>query len=89
VRENEQIPIVLIHGAWLTARSWEDYSDHFAKRGFAVSAPEWPRKVGDVEEIRAGAEQSAGLGVQEVVQGIDSWLDGVLDAPIDLPAQSS
>ena len=50
--QNGQIPLMLIHGAWLSARSWENYADYFAKRGFAVSAPEWPRKQGDVEEIR-------------------------------------
>jgi pimeloyl-ACP methyl ester carboxylesterase len=42
--ENGQIPLLLIHGAWLSARSWENYMDYFGKRGFAVSAPEWPRK---------------------------------------------
>ena len=59
--ENGQIPLMLIHGAWLSARSWEHYVDYFGKRGFAVSAPEWPRKQGDVEEMRETAEQSAGL----------------------------
>src|SRR5438034_5136654 len=58
---------MLIHGAWLSARSWETYVDYFGKRGFAVSAPEWPRKQGDVEEMRATAEESAGLGVREIV----------------------
>ena len=33
--ENGQIPLMLIHGAWLSARSWENYADYFAKRGFA------------------------------------------------------
>ena len=47
---NGQIPLIMIHGAWLSASSWENYADYFAKRGFAVSAPEWPRKQGDVEE---------------------------------------
>ena len=46
------IPLMLIHGAWLSARSWERFADYFGKRGFAVSAPEWPRKHGDVEELR-------------------------------------
>jgi len=58
---------MLIHGAWLSARSWENYVDYFGKRGFDVSAPEWPRKHGDVEEMRETAEDSAGLGVQEIV----------------------
>jgi pimeloyl-ACP methyl ester carboxylesterase len=65
--ENGQIPLLLIHGAWLSARSWDNYADYFGKRGFSVSAPEWPRKQGDVEEMRQTAGGSAGLGVQEIV----------------------
>jgi pimeloyl-ACP methyl ester carboxylesterase len=78
--QDGQIPLVLIHGAWLSARSWDNYTDYFAKRGFAVSAPEWPRKQGDVEELRATAETSAGLGVEEIV---DHYADviGALDQP--------
>ncbi len=53
---NGNVPLLLIHGAWLSARSWENYSDYFSKRGYAVSAPEWPRKHGDVEEMRETAE---------------------------------
>jgi hypothetical protein len=37
--ENGQIPMILIHGAWLSARSWENYIDYFGKCGFAASAP--------------------------------------------------
>jgi hypothetical protein len=59
--------VVFIHGAWLSARSRENYVDYFGKCGFAVSAPEWPRKQGDVDEMRETAEASAGLGVQEIV----------------------
>ena len=65
--ENGKIPLLLIHGAWLSGRSWENYVDYFGRRGFAVSAPEWPRKQGDVEEMRRTADDSAGLGVQEIV----------------------
>ena len=43
---SDRIPLMLIHGAWLSARSWENFADYFGKRGFAVSAPEWPRKEG-------------------------------------------
>jgi pimeloyl-ACP methyl ester carboxylesterase len=50
--DGDQVPLILIHGAWLSARSWENYVDYLGTRGFAVSAPEWPRKHGDVEEIR-------------------------------------
>ena len=53
--QNGQIPLMLIHGAWLSARSWENYVDYFAKRGFAVSAPEWPRKGGMSRSYGNGA----------------------------------
>jgi pimeloyl-ACP methyl ester carboxylesterase len=80
--ENGQIPLVLIHGAWLSARSWENYVDYFGRRGFAVSAPEWPRKQGDVEEMRETAEGSAGLGVQEIVDNYAAVIGGLDQPPV-------
>ncbi len=80
--ENGQIPLVLIHGAWLSARSWENYLDYFGKRGFAVSAPEWPRKHGDVEEMRESAEEWAGLGVQEIVDHYGTLIGELAQPPV-------
>ena len=48
--DGNRITLVLVHGAWLSARSWENFAEYFGKRGFDVSAPEWPRKHGDVDE---------------------------------------
>jgi pimeloyl-ACP methyl ester carboxylesterase len=79
---NGQIPLMLIHGAWLTARSWANYADYFGRRGFAVSAPEWPRKTGDVEEIRETADEVAGLGVQEIVDHYESLIRALDQAPV-------
>ncbi|MBV9337772.1 MAG: alpha/beta fold hydrolase [Solirubrobacterales bacterium] len=80
--QNRQIPLMLIHGAWLSARSWDNYADYFAKRGFDVSAPEWPRKEGDVEQMRATAEASAGLGVQEIVEHYAQLIRGLDQPPV-------
>ena len=80
--ENERIPLILIHGAWLSARSWENYVDYFGTRGFAVSAPEWPRKKGDVEEMRETAEESAGLGVQEIVDHYATLIGELAQPPV-------
>jgi pimeloyl-ACP methyl ester carboxylesterase len=77
---SDRILLMFIHGAWLSARSWETYLDYFGKRGFAVSAPEWPRKHGDVEEIRETAEESKGLGVTEIVDHYEGII-GELDEP--------
>ena len=65
--DGDRIPLMLIHGAWLSARSWERFADYFAKRGFDVSAPEWPRKHGDVEALREESAELAGLGLDEIV----------------------
>jgi pimeloyl-ACP methyl ester carboxylesterase len=80
--ESRQIPLILIHGAWLSARSWENFSDYFGMRGFAVSAPEWPRKRGDVEELRADAERLAGLGLREIVDHYDALIRELQEPPV-------
>jgi pimeloyl-ACP methyl ester carboxylesterase len=79
---NGQIPLMLIHGAWLSARSWETYAGYFGKRGFAVSAPEWPRKQGDVEELRETAEAASGLGVQEIVDHYEGLIRKLDQPPV-------
>ena len=80
--ESSRIPLVLIHGAWLSSRSWENFSDYFDKRGFAVSAPEWPRKRGDVEELRADAEELKGLGIAEVVDHFAEQIRALDQPPV-------
>ena len=80
--ESGQTPVMMIHGAWLSAGSWENYTDYFAKRGFVVSSPEWPRKHGDVEEIREAADDSAGLGVQEIVDHYAELIGGLEQPPV-------
>jgi pimeloyl-ACP methyl ester carboxylesterase len=80
--QSDRIPMVLVHGAWLSARSWENYSDYFGKRGFAVSAPEWPRKHGDVEELRESAEEAKGLGVTEIVDHYEALIRELDQPPV-------
>ena len=79
--DGDRIPLLLIHGAWLSARSWERFAEYFDKRGFAVSAPEWPRKHGDVEELREHADELAGLGPRRRSSTTTSGLIGELDEP--------
>jgi alpha-beta hydrolase superfamily lysophospholipase len=77
-----QIPLVLIHGAWLSTRSWEEFSDYFGKRGFAVAAPEWPRKHGDVEALRADGAELAGLGLDEIVDHYEALIRALDEPPV-------
>jgi alpha-beta hydrolase superfamily lysophospholipase len=76
------VPLMLIHGAWLSARSWEKFADYFADRGFAVSAPEWPRKHGDVEQLREEAESIAGLGLTEIIGHYETLIRQLDQPPV-------
>jgi pimeloyl-ACP methyl ester carboxylesterase len=76
----DRIPLMLIHGAWLSARSWERFAEYFERRGFAVTVPEWPRKHGDVAQLRDEADELAGLGLDEIVDHYASLI-GELDEP--------
>ena len=82
MRTNGPIPLMLIHGAWLSARSWENFAGYFEKRGFAVSAPEWPRKHGDVEELRADTDELKGLGIAEIVDHYEEQIRGLAEPPV-------
>ena len=75
-------PLMLIHGAWLSARSWEHFADYFGERGFAVSAPEWPRKERDVEELREATEEIEGLGLNEIVDHYEEKIRAFDEPPI-------
>jgi alpha-beta hydrolase superfamily lysophospholipase len=74
--------LLLIHGAWLSARSWERFAGWFGERGWEVSAPEWPRKQGDVEELRGASEELKGLGLDEIVDHYESEIRGLADPPV-------
>jgi alpha-beta hydrolase superfamily lysophospholipase len=73
---------MLVHGAWLSSASWQNFIDYFEGRGFIVSAPEWPRKHGDVEELRASAEEIKGLGITEIVDHYAGEINTLDEAPI-------
>jgi alpha-beta hydrolase superfamily lysophospholipase len=72
--------IVLIHGLWLTPRSWEGWKARFEQRGHEVLAPAWPRMEGEVEALRRDPSVMNGLGLAEVVEHYDGIIRA-LDAP--------
>src|SRR3954451_19928236 len=74
--------IVLIHGLWLTPRSWEGWKARFEKRGYEVLAPAWPRMEGEVEALRRDPSVMNGLGLAEVVDHYDRMLRGVHTPPV-------
>ena len=45
--------IVLIHGFWVTPRSWEDWKARDESRGYRVLTPAYPGFAVEVEAINA------------------------------------
>jgi len=74
--------IVLIHGLWLTPRSWELFQGLYQKRGWRVLAPAWPRMKGEVEAIRRDPSPLAGLGIAEIADHYEDVLRGLSEPPI-------
>jgi pimeloyl-ACP methyl ester carboxylesterase len=74
-------PIVLIHGAWLTPRSWENFEQFFRARGHEVFLPEWPRKADGVQAQRSDPSKLAGLGIKEIVDHHDAFIRQLPEPP--------
>jgi pimeloyl-ACP methyl ester carboxylesterase len=72
--------IVLVHGFWVTPRSWEDWITHYEKCGFRVIAPAYPGFEVEVEALREDSTAIAELKVPEIIEHLESHLRE-LDAP--------
>jgi alpha-beta hydrolase superfamily lysophospholipase len=75
-------PVLFVHGAWLSSGSWENFAAYFSNRGYPVSAPEWPRKEGDVAELRADADALEGLGLTEIVDHYEKEIRALDEPPV-------
>jgi pimeloyl-ACP methyl ester carboxylesterase len=74
-------PIVLIHGMWMTPRSWDKWVDHYASRGYSAVAPGWPG-VRDPEETRRDPSPLKGLGIKTIVDHYEQIIRELERAPI-------
>ncbi|MDX5460144.1 alpha/beta hydrolase [Micromonospora tulbaghiae] len=70
--------IVLIHGLWMTSRSWEHWAQRYAARGFRVLTPAWPGMDREVEELRA---DPAPIAAQRIADIADHYEAIVRDLP--------
>jgi len=74
--------IMLIHGLWLTPRSWEGWIDRYKKAGYNVIAPSWPGLEGEVEAIRKDPSPLKGLKLKTVVDHYDRIIRQLEAQPI-------
>ena len=74
--------IVLIHGLWMTPRSWEHWKERYESRGHTVHAPAWPGMEGSVEELNENPDPIAELDIDKVVDHYSEVIGGCASPPI-------
>ncbi|MFC7479821.1 esterase/lipase family protein [Luedemannella flava] len=60
--------IVLVHGFWVTPRSWEHWITHYESRGFTVIAPGYPGFEVEVEALNADPTPIVELTVPKIMR---------------------
>src|SRR5262249_10238108 len=75
--------IVLVHGAWLNSRAWENWKPRYEKRGYTVIAPDWPGDAGDPVALKAHPNhQLTKYGPKEIVAHFERIIRALPEAPI-------
>jgi esterase/lipase len=59
--------IVLIHGFWVTPRSWEHWKEYYEAKGYTVLTPAYPGFEVEVEALRADPTPIEQLQVPEII----------------------
>lgn len=72
--------VVLVHGLWMTPRSWEGWVAHYEAKGFRVITPGYPGFDIEVEALRENPDLIAKLTVPETVDHLAAVIES-LDAP--------
>jgi pimeloyl-ACP methyl ester carboxylesterase len=74
--------IVLIHGLWMTPRSWEDWAGRYQGQGWNVLTPPWPGMEAEVEELNRDPSPIAALDIEQIVDHYDGIIRGLPCQPI-------
>jgi pimeloyl-ACP methyl ester carboxylesterase len=74
--------IVLVHGLWMTPRSWEHWKSYYEQKGFRVLTPAYPGFEIEVEQLRENPDIIANLTVPETVEHLADIIDALDTPPI-------
>src|ERR687889_935858 len=72
--------IVLIHGLWVTPRSWEHWIERYEGRGYRVLAPAYPGLQVEVEALNEDPSPIEALTIPAVVEHYEGII-GELEKP--------
>ena len=68
--------IVLVHGLWMTPRSWEHWVTHYESQGHTVLTPGYPGFEVEVEALRENPQVIADLTVPETLDHLAAVVEG-------------
>lgn len=75
--------ILLIHGAWMTPKSWEGMQADFQKAGYQTIAPAWPYHDRDIDRQRDEINPKLGkLGLNQLVDYYQKIIENLPEKPI-------
>ena len=74
--------IVLVHGFWVTPRSWEKWIERFEGKGYRVLAPAYPGFEVEVETLREDPSPIEALTVPAIIEHIGGIIEGLQNPPI-------
>jgi pimeloyl-ACP methyl ester carboxylesterase len=80
--------IVLIHGFWVTPRSWEHWKSRYESKGFTVLTPGYPGFEVEVEALNEDPSPIEALTVPAIMEKLEGVVGG-LDAPPILMGHSA
>jgi pimeloyl-ACP methyl ester carboxylesterase len=80
--------IVLIHGFWVTPRSWENWITHYEGRGYRVLAPAYPGFEVEVEALNTDPSPIEAVTVPQIIEHLEAVV-GEQDSPPILMGHSA
>ncbi|HWS32394.1 MAG TPA: alpha/beta hydrolase [Actinoplanes sp.] len=75
-------PIVLVHGFWVTPRSWEHWIAHYEAKGHRVIAPSYPGFEVEVESLNADPAPIVNVTVPQIIDHLETLIRALPEAPI-------
>ncbi|MBZ5740321.1 alpha/beta hydrolase [Nocardioides mangrovi] len=80
---DDKAPIVLIHGLWMTPKSWDTWAGRFRAAGHEVIVPGWPGiDARTVEEVRRDPTPLKGIGITQIADHYDRIISALPSPPL-------
>jgi non-heme chloroperoxidase len=83
MNSTDKTPIVLIHGLWMTPKSWNTWAERFRAQGHEVIVPGWPG-IDDrtVDDIRRDPSALKGIGLKQIADNYERIIRALPVKPI-------